>query len=322
MARTFSKGGWGGILLVVVAIVAFFGYFMWPEEGKKVIQDITDNVFGAELDLQLKGMPANNGDHYEIWSKAPNGGEQPVGYFRVLDGGSLVTLAGDPFDAIALKDVPIAGSELIITLEQGESSVDKRSERVILRGAFKTTEAELNSPYSNSKLSGEQFAILASPTKKSTKSADGVWFAKNSTSIVPGLSLPTLSNGMVYAGWVATDKNGMYLLGTFSDPGKADGQSTYSGTKAGWNVPGEDFVANAPKGVKFPLSLNDGKTSLIVSVEPDYRASSKDFAANGPFLKILLTRIPYRQVNVTAFKLDTPPKDAIPSGKATIVEKK
>lgn len=319
MTKTFSKGGWGNILLLVVAIVVFFGYFLWPEGGRKVIQDIT-NSSGAELDLQLKGMPANKGDHYEIWSKAPNGGEQPIGYFRVLDGGSLVTLAGDPFDALALKDIPMTGSELIITLEQGESSVEKRSDRVILSGALKTTEAELNSPYS--KLSGEQFAMLASPTKKTVKSTDGVWFAKDSTSPTPGLSLPALSDGMIYAGWVVTDKNGTYLLGTFSDTKKADGQATYSGTKAGWNVPGEDFVANAPKSVKFPLFLNDGKTNLIVSVEPDYRASGKDFATSGPFLKILLTRIPYHQTSVTAFKLDTPPKDTIPSGKATIIEKK
>lgn len=320
MARTFSKGGWGGILLAVIAVVAFFSYFMWPEGSKKVIQDITDNVFGAELNLQLKGIPANNGDHYEIWSKEPNGGKQPLGYFRVLDGGSLVTLAGDPFDAITLKDVPLSGSELIITLEQGESPVDKVSERVILRGAFKTTEAELSSPYA--KLSGEQFAMLASPTKKTTKSVDGVWFTKNSTSMSPGLSLPILPEGMVYAGWISTDKNGMYLLGTFSDPKKADGQATYSGTKTGWNVPGEDFVTNAPKGVKFPLFLNDGKTNLIVSVEPDYRASKKDFATGSPYLKILSTRIPYHQASVTAFKLDTPPENAIPSGKAEIVAKK
>lgn len=308
------------MLLVLVAIVIFFGYFLWPEESKKAIQNITDSASGAELDLQLKGISANKGDHYEVWSKAPNGGEQPVGYFRVLDGGSLVTLAGDPLDAIALKDIPTAGSELIITLEEGESSVNKRSERVILRGVFKTIEAELNSPYSN--LSGEQFAILTNSNKKLIKLADGVWFAKDATSIVPGLSLPTLSGGMIYAGWVVTDKNGTYLLGTFSDPGKPDGQSTYGAKKVGWNIPGEDFVTNAPKGIKFPLPLNDGKTNLIVSVEPDYRVSNKSFASEGPSFKVLLTRIPYRQASFTAFKLDTPPKDAIPSGKATIVEKK
>jgi hypothetical protein len=308
------------MLLVAVAIVIFFCYFLWPEGGKKVIQDITDSASSAELDLQLSGMPANKGDHYEIWSKSPNGGEQPVGYFRVLDGGSLVTLAGDPLSALSLKDIPIAGSELLITLEQGESSVDKRSERVILNGVFKTTEAELSSPYSG--LSGEQFAMLASPTKKTTKSVDGVWFAKDASSVSPGLSLPVLSKGMVYAGWVMNDKDSTYLVGTFSDPKKADAQSIYNGAKAGWSVPGEDFVTNAPKGTKFPLSLNDGKTNLIVSVEPDYRVSGKDFATSGPFLKILLTRIPYHQASVTAFKLDTPPKDTIPSGKATIVEKK
>jgi len=320
MARTFSKGGWGGILLVAVAIIVFFGYFLWPEGGKKVIQDITDNTSGAELNLQIKGMPANKGDHYEVWSKAPSGGEQPIGYFRVLDGGSLVTLAGDPFDALVLRDIPMAGSELMITLEQGDSLIEKRSEHVILRGTLKTTEAELSSPYS--KINGDQFAMLASPTKKAIKSTDGVWFAKDATSVTPGLSLPALPEGMFYASWVVMDKNGMYLLGIFSNPNKADGQATYSGTKAGWNVPGEDFVANAPKGSNFPLSLNDGKTNLIVSVEPDFRVSNKDFASSGPFLKILSTRISYHQASVTAFKLDTPPKDTIPSGKATIVEKK
>jgi len=320
MAKTFNKGGWGSILLVVIAVVVFFGYFLWPEGGRKVMQEITNNSSGAELNLQLKGMPANKGDHYEIWSKAPSGGEQPIGYFRVLDGGSLVTLAGDPFDALSLKDIPMTGSELIITLEQGESSVEKRSGRIVLSGTFKTTEAELNSPFS--KLSVEQFAMLASPTKKTVKSTDGIWFAKDVNTVTPGLSLPVLSEGMIYAGWVATDKSGMYLLGAFSDPKKADGQSIYNGTKAGWNVPGEDFVVNAPKNVKFPLFLNDGKTNLIVSVEPDYRVSNKDFASSGPFLKILLARIPYHQASVTAFKLDTPPKDTIPSGKASIVEKK
>jgi len=317
MSKVFSKGGWGMAIVPILVIGAIFTYFLMPEGVKKELGQNQSNKLVANLALQLEKLPTNNGDHYEIWVRNLDGGEQPVGYFKVLSGGSLVTLTGDPFASVALIDVPRSGSSMFITVEQGDVAVVKRSERVVLQGVFKETNIALQSALPV--LKGEQVALLANPTLTKSKGVNGLWFAKDANGATAGLNLVKLPDGWKYGAFVVTDKNGNYFLGMFTDANKADEKSYFGGKKAGWAVPGEDFVSNAPKGVKFPLELNDGKTQAIVSIEPDYR----EFSGNDvqPYLPILQTRIPYHQVTGKSFGLEAVKTEAFPSGAGSVTER-
>lgn len=123
--------------------------------------------------------------------------------------------------------------------------------------------------------------ILATPTDEdNTNEASGVWFLDNSTgSAVAGLSLPTLSEGWKYEGWVVF--NGTPIsTGTFINVTGFDDNATTSPFKGiagnGPNFPGEDYLRNAPTGLMFPTDLK-GKT-IVISVEPNPDNSPSPFA--------------------------------------------
>jgi len=317
MARIFTKGGWGMAVLPILVVGAIFGYFLMPEKVKNEIGQGVNSGPVADLNLQLDKLPSNNGDHYEIWLRNLVGGEYPLGYFKVMNGGSLVTLAGDPFMLVSLNDVPRSGATLLVTVEPGDEPVSKRSERIVLQGNFKETDVELKTALPEIK--GDQVALLANPTLLKSKGAAGLWFTKDATGATPGLDLAKLPEGWKYGAFVVTDKNGTFFTGMFSDLNKADEKSYFGAKKTGWSVPGEDFVANEPKGAKFPLELDDGKTQVIVSVEPEYR----EFSGNDvkPFMPILQVRIPYRQVSGKAFGLETVKGEIFPVGAGSVTAK-
>jgi hypothetical protein len=317
MARVFTKGGWVGAVIPILVVGAIFGYFLMPEKVKNEIGQGVSSGPIADLSLQLDKLPSNKGDHYEIWLRNLEGGEQPIGYFKVMDGGSLVTLAGDPFTALSLLDVPRSGATLLVAVEKGDSPVSERSERIVLQGSFKETSVELKAVLPEIK--GDQVALLANPTLTKSKGVAGLWFTKDANGVVSGLNLAKLPAGWKYGVFVVTDKSGKFFLGMFSDANKADEKSYFGGKKTSWSVPGEDFVANAPKGVKFPLELNDGKTQVIVSVEPEYR----EFLGNDvkPFLPILQMRIPYHQISGKTFGLETVKGETFPIGTGSVIGK-
>lgn len=304
-------------IVPILVVGAIFGYFLMPDKVKQEISQGVSNGPVADLSLQLDNLPANTGDHYEIWLRNFEGGEQPLGYFKVMDGGSLVTLTGDPFTSLSLLDVPRSGATLLVTVEPGDAPVAKRSERVVLQGSFKETSVALKTVLPQIK--GDQVALLANPTLLKSKGVAGLWFTKDANGIAPGLNLTKLPDGWKYGAFVVTDKKGKFFLGMFGDANKADEKSYFGGKKTGWSVPGEDFVANAPKGVKFPLELNDGKTQLLVSVEPDYR----EFSGNDvkPFMPILQMRIPYNQISGTTFGLEIIKSETFPTGKGSVTGK-
>lgn len=317
MAKVFNRGGWGMAVVPILVVGAIFGYFLMPDKVKQEIGQSGTSGPVAQLSLQLDKLPASNNDHYEIWLRNVEGGEQPVGYFKVLDGGSLVTLAGDPFAPIALADVPRSGATLVVTVEPGEAPVAARSERVVLQGDFKETSAQLK--FVLPEIKGDQVAVLANPTLTKSKGTAGVWFAKDASGNNAGLSLAKLPAGWKYGAFIVTDKNGTFFTGKFGDANKADEKNYFGGKKTGWALPGEDFVASAPKGTKFPLELGDGKTQLLVSIEPDYR----EFSGNDvkSFLPILQTRIPYHQVSGKPFGLEVIKNETFPKGEAAVTAK-
>lgn len=196
---------WVGIVALPVLLVGvIFVYLMMPDEVKQDINQVASQKAVAVMNLTLTRFPQNIGDHYEIWLRNPNGGEQPVGYFKVLAGGSLVNLAGDPFGPIDLNGVPRPRATLIVTIEPGENPVLKRSERILVQGDFKETSIDLKTTVPV--ISGEQSALLANPTQGKQKGVRGIWFAKDAVKISGGLNIPKASEGWTYGSFVTTDK--------------------------------------------------------------------------------------------------------------------
>ena len=147
--------------------------------------------------------------------------------------------------------------------------------------------------------------ILATPTDNDdSNEASGVWFLDNSNPpAVAGLSLPTLSAGWKYEGWVVL--NGTPIsTGTFLTPNGADDNaatSPYKGTLGnGPGFPGEDYLIGSAGGVNFPTDLKGA--TVVISVEPYPDNSPLPFT-----LKPLAHAVPANAVDHTVINMGTGP---------------
>lgn len=147
--------------------------------------------------------------------------------------------------------------------------------------------------------------ILATPTDTDdSNESSGVWFLDNSNPpAVAGLSLPTLTDGWKYEGWVVL--NGTPVsTGTFTDPASADDNaatSIYKGTAGnGPGFPGEDYLRGAAAGVDFPTDLKGA--TIVISVEPYPDNSTTPFT-----LKPLAHVVPADAMNHSVISMGSGP---------------
>ncbi len=248
--------------------------------------------------------------HYELWVQKPDGGSHRLGAFTVLPGGSLVTLSGEPLGDIAATELPPVDSLLLLTVVQGTELAIERPDRVLLRGTLATTSVQFDQGVP--KAAGTHRAMLLAPTDAKAPDTSGVWFAVPSAvrgKPRAGLALPAAPKGWVYGGFVTTAAGTVLPTGAFQDQAARDQSAAFSGEAKALAFPGEDFVRRAPEHVVFPLNLADGRTTLSVSLLPD-------FAPEGaaPFVPLLAARIPYQQKAGDAFPLDAVSPDTLPSG--------
>lgn len=147
--------------------------------------------------------------------------------------------------------------------------------------------------------------ILATPTDADdTNEASGVWFLDNSGAApVAGLSLPTLTDGWKYEGWVVL--NGTPVsTGTFSAVNVADDNAATSPYKGlvgnGPGYPGEDYLIGSAAGVNFPTDLKGA--TVVISVEPSPDNSPAPFT-----LKPLAHVVPADAINHTVISMGAGP---------------
>ncbi len=226
-----------------------------------------------------------------------------VGWFQWENKANLKKIAEKIFvlDAASDGSITFADDAKLQSLQRAELfyiTVERKSvvndsnfvpsSRKILSGSFSYASADLEISENAANLENLSGVYnLATPTDSTNSGLNGVWFVDSiSTGHVSGLQkLPELYDGWTYEGWV--EVGGQFLsTGRFTDPKKADLFSGYSGSLAGLNFPGEDFLNNAPSGFTFPLNLSSAK--VYVSVE------YKDSRTNGtsPFVIILEGNVP------------------------------
>lgn len=311
LPRSVSGGAWAIIVPVLVLGILFAAVLRSPRapEAPASLKSIT--VFGPTFEH----LPVVPGGHYELWAEHPDGGKHRLAAFQALSGGSLLTLEGEPAQTFPIDELPPAGSVLLLTVERGSELAPGPSDRVLLRGALGTTEVTFQlavSPHLN--LEGKHVAMLLAPTDPSAPDTSGVWFAQPTETKgkpAPGLALPVLSGGWAYGGFVTTAAGTVLPTGLFVDPSRPDDGTPFSGTRKGLSLPGEDFVKHVPEGVTFPLNLADGRSTLTVSLLPDFATEATE-----PFLSLLGTRIAYQQKPNVAFSLEAEDEDleSFPAG--------
>ncbi|KGL63546.1 anti-sigma factor [Polaribacter sp. Hel1_85] len=149
--------------------------------------------------------------------------------------------------------------------------------------------------------------ILATPTDADdSNEASGVWFLDNSDAptVVAGLSLPILTDGWKYEGWVVL--NGTPVsTGTFSAVDLADDNAATSPYKGsignGPGFPGEDYLTGSAAGVNFPTDLKGA--TIVISVEPIPDNSTAPFT-----LKPLAHVVPANAENHTVIDMGAGPQ--------------
>jgi hypothetical protein len=230
------------------------------------------------LRLSLQKLAPLGGSHYEVWVVD---GERKLsaGKFNVTSAGKLVTTAGRPASFASPID-PARADAIASTIERSPDPSRMPTKVVVLAGKPGGDRAKLSFPIQLRRISGS--FILATPTDDdSTNEAAGVWFLRVAGGMKPSLVLPRLpAAGWVWEGWGVTQKTPL-TSGRFRSAAGADLASPFSGPKAGPAFPGEDFVRNLPAAVSAPVSLNDGSSMIVITLEPDLRG--KDPTGSAPF---------------------------------------
>ena len=264
----------------------------------------------GNLSIDLTGLEElGDGYVYEGW--------------LIVDGkpvstGTFTSVSFPQTYTVAINDLETA-TKFVLSIEPaGETGAAALApaKTKILAGDFTGNSANVSSSgivgdFSNS--SGKY--ILATPTDSDdTNEASGVWFLDNSNAppAVAGLSLPTLSDGWKYEGWVVL--NGTPVsTGTFSAVDAADNNassSPYKGsTGNGPGFPGEDYVMGTAAGVSFPTDLKGA--TVVISVEPSPDNSAAPFT-----LKPLAHVVPANAKNHSVISMGTGPKVVL-SGSVT-----
>ncbi len=256
------------------------------------------------LTLDIDGLENLGSDYaYEGWIIV-DGKPITTGVFHVDDNGNL---SETKFE---LKRRQLRkATRFVLTIEPFPDPDPDPSSLHIIAGDFSGDEAILNIEHESALKTNFSSAtgkyILATPTdgNSTTDENSGVWFLNNGSA---GLSLPSLPSSWEYEGWAVI--NGTPVsTGKFTSVSSSDKSSTYSGSSAGPNFPGEDFLQNAPSGLTFPTDLSDQK--IVISVEPIPDNSPNPFS-----LKPLAADVPSNATDQTIYTMSNNSSNTNPTG--------
>lgn len=269
--------------------------------------DPTPTSSNSNLELSITGLEDLGADYaYEGWIIV-DGSPVSTGVFTVDADGNL----SETSFSVSTTDLN-AATMFVLSIEPVPDADAAPAATKILSGEFANDMATLNTG-----IVGDAFEsstgnfIIAAPTGTGDPSEEfsGLWFLDNSTSTMqPGLDLPTLSDGWQYEGWVVINGTPV-TMGTFTATNVADDSAPYSGTNAGPAFPGEDFLVNAPSGLTFPTDLRG--TTAVISIEPFPDNSAAPFT-----LKPLVGDVP-ATLPSTPIEMDNNVSSSFPTGTAS-----
>jgi len=269
-------------------------------DGETMDDETTTAAPTTEIVLTTEGLPELAMGAYAGWAIFPD---------ETVSTGTFSPGQGSPRSVD--RDLREART-FVVTIEPTDDPEPGPSGVVALSGAFHGKEASLSFPVSFTNARGSY--ILATPTDGGdSHETAGVWFLDPSGP-APSLDLPALPSGWVYEGWAVTQGHPV-STGRFRTPTGADSHSDHGGTSDGPPFPGEDLLRNPPMSVSFPADLADGKSRIVVSVEPDLDGT--DPTGPKPFaVKPLVASVPEDAADHTSYDLMADP-GTTPSGTVT-----
>lgn len=211
------------------------------------------------LVIGAKELPRLSGALYEAWV-VKGDRKLSAGTFNVRERRHQVVFLRSPID-------PARADTIAITIEPVPDPDPGPSGVAILAGEPHRHIAALRFPIDLRRAAGT--FLLATPTDDDPANGTaGVWFVDPAGGPGPSLQLPPPPAGWVYEGWGVTQGTAM-TTGRFTSVTGSDLASPFSGPNPGPPFPGEDFVANLPAGVTPPVNLADGRSTVVITVEPD-----------------------------------------------------
>jgi len=260
----------GGVVVVVGVLAALVPASAGASSGRHPL------LIGA------KDLPRLSGAVYEGWV-VKGDRKLSAGVFNVREQsrGRLVRLRA-PID-------PARADMIVVTIEPVPDPDPGPSAVAILAGEPHRHFAALRLPIDLSRTAGS--FILATPTDDDPANGTaGVWFLDPAGGPGPSLRLPEPPAGWVFEGWGVTQGTPL-STGRFTSAAGSDLASPFSGPNPGPPFPGEDFVARLPAGVVAPVNLADGRSTVVITVEPDI--GGQDPTGDGPFsIKPLAAAVP------------------------------
>lgn len=237
--------------------------------------------------LTVTKLAPLKGAAYELWV-VDGKRKLSAGKFNVDAKGRLVDRLGRPARFVSSVD-PSKADTIAVTIEPRRDRNPGPTATIVLAGKPTADAARLRFPVDLGRASGTY--VLATPTDSNPNNhGAGVWFLNPRTG-GKSLNLPRLpAKGWIWEGWAVTQERPL-TTGRFVDAGKPDRSSPFSGTNPAPSVPGEDYVRNLPRPIKPPVNLADGKSLIVVTIEPDLNGA--DPTGAGPFsIKPLVHRVP------------------------------
>lgn len=316
--------------LVVVGVLAItvIGIVVARFSGQKAgIPGAPVLTAGSRINFKATNLDPLEKGHYEGWVIA-KGAKISFGNFNVNKQKQLVDFAGKVITEFRTKEKVENVEAFAISIEPDNDSDPEPSKTLILFGKADGNRANLAfgagpGQVDFNKLSGRY--ILGTPTDDPDKNETaGIWFADptNFPKLAPTLDLPDAPEGWKYEGWGVhvTDAGVLHPISTgrFTKVSGADEFSGYNATrKPGPPFPGEDFIQNLPFGLKGPLAMDNGKSLVVVSIEPDL--NGVDPTGDGPSqLKPLVGKIPAGAKDHFLYDLESG-KESLPTGTASLI---
>ena len=227
--------------------------------------------------------PLASGWMYQIWTY--KGGQWSAGAtFNVNANGHLVNAQGQTIsgDKLTFSELDLTTCDsLQVTFGASSAAGDINGQLVLLTAEIGTSHSpRLEAPLKEATGARDLYFIFGTPSDQtSDNELSGIWFAGVDHQS-PGLdSLPDLPEGWIFEGWAY--RGGVHLsTGKFSSSSGPDQNCRYYSCSAAVPAfPGEDFLQNAPAGIEFPFSFDEGDT-ILVSLEP-----VDDPNPNDPFIR-------------------------------------
>lgn len=254
-----------GFLIILLLLVMVPACGETPSEFRPLpaaLGDLRGVALGFEGLQQLdKGI-------YSAWLRLEKGERVGLGGFNVNDNGQPIDNQGSVIDRFTANETLFSTVSITIAIEPSGSIGDAPSEAVILQGPFIDGIAALivPAPPGIGDTSGS-YRVFTPTDGPNTNEGAGVWAVSANGEATLALgdlnSLYRFEHFMVINGMPIT-------MGRFETADSGDFANPWSGPlhSEAPEVPGEDFLANAPAGFTFPVNLSGSQ--LLVTLEAIY----------------------------------------------------